>query len=63
MTLTGPCDVPGALAAPPARDHADRLTALDERAWETLRPGPGWTPQAQDPHQDVHRAEEEARTP
>ncbi|MDW4907099.1 sugar kinase [Streptomyces sp. ADMS] len=50
---------PGDLAAPPARDHADRLAALDERAWGTLRLGPGWTTQAQ----DVHRADEEVRTP
>ncbi|MEW2130546.1 sugar kinase [Streptomyces sp. NPDC005435] len=34
---------PGDLAAPPARDHADRLAALDDRAWERLRLGPGWT--------------------
>ena len=46
---------PGDLAAPPARDHADRLTALDKRAWETLRLGPGWTQAGQAP--------EEARTP
>ncbi|WP_329271571.1 sugar kinase [Streptomyces sp. NBC_01451] len=47
--------VPGDLAAPPARDHADRLTALDERAWETLRLGPGWT--------QAEQAPEEVRTP
>ncbi|WP_234360048.1 sugar kinase [Streptomyces sp. DSM 15324] len=35
--------VPGDLAAPPSRDHADRLAALDDRAWGTLRLGPGWT--------------------
>ncbi|WP_405821594.1 sugar kinase [Streptomyces sp. NBC_01390] len=46
---------PGDLAAPPARDHADRLTALDERAWETLRLGPGWT--------QAEQAPEEVRTP
>ncbi|WP_018544187.1 sugar kinase [Streptomyces sp. LaPpAH-108] len=34
---------PGDLAAPPARDHADRLAALDDHAWERLRLGPGWT--------------------
>ncbi|MDJ0465145.1 sugar kinase [Streptomyces sp. H27-C3] len=34
--------VPGDLATPPARAHADRLAALDARAWGTLRLGPGW---------------------
>lgn len=43
--------VPGDLAAPPAREHADRLVALDDGAWGTLRLGPGWT-----------RANEEVRT-
>ncbi|MDX3456920.1 sugar kinase [Streptomyces sp. ME02-8801-2C] len=47
--------VPGDLAAPPARDHADRLAALDEPAWETLRLGPGWT--------QAEQAPEEVRTP
>ncbi|WLW52567.1 sugar kinase [Streptomyces sp. YU58] len=51
-TLTAPGD----LAAPPARDHADRLAALDDTAWGTLRLGPGWTAAA-------HRAEEEVHTP
>ncbi len=49
-TLTAPGD----LAAPPARDTADRLAALDDNAWETLRLGPGWTTQ---------QADEEVRTP
>ncbi|WP_307840944.1 PfkB family carbohydrate kinase [Streptomyces sp. GESEQ-4] len=49
-TLTAPGD----LAPPPARDTADRLAALDDEAWGTLRLGPGWTTQ---------QAEEEARTP
>ncbi len=35
--------VPGDIAVPPARAHADRLAALDGRAWGTLRLGPGWT--------------------
>ncbi|WP_406442671.1 sugar kinase [Streptomyces sp. NBC_01613] len=52
--------VPGDLAAPPARDHADRLAALDDDAWGTLRLGPGWT-QAVD--QAVHRADEEVPAP
>ncbi|MFF7855425.1 PfkB family carbohydrate kinase [Streptomyces sp. NPDC007904] len=47
---------PGDLAPPPARDHADRLVALSDDAWGTLRLGPGWTQAAQ-------RAEEEVRTP
>ncbi|MGW5660152.1 sugar kinase [Streptomyces sp. NPDC003758] len=48
--------VPGDLATPPARDHADRLAALDDTAWGTLRLGPGWTEAAP-------RAEEEVVTP
>lgn len=47
--------VPGDLAPPPARAHADRLAALDDEAWGTLRLGPGWT-------KDVARADEEVRT-
>ncbi|MEU9439505.1 sugar kinase [Streptomyces sp. NPDC048304] len=39
---------PGDLAAPPARDHADRLCALDDTAWGRLRLGPGWTRAAQE---------------
>ncbi|MGW1817915.1 sugar kinase [Streptomyces sp. NPDC002125] len=35
--------VPGDLTAPPSRAHADRLAALDDEAWGTLRLGPGWT--------------------
>jgi 2-dehydro-3-deoxygluconokinase len=48
--------VHGDLAVPPSRDHADRLAALDDDAWETLRLGPGWT-------EAVTRAQEEVRTP
>ncbi|KUN98574.1 PfkB family carbohydrate kinase [Streptomyces caeruleatus] len=51
-TLTAPGD----LAPPPSRDHADRLVALDDVAWEKLRLGPGWT-------QAVEGADEEVRTP
>ncbi|MDJ1639109.1 sugar kinase [Streptomyces pakalii] len=47
--------VPGDLTEPPARDHADRLVALDDEAWGTLRLGPGWTA--------ADRASEEVRTP
>ncbi|MFG3013449.1 sugar kinase [Streptomyces cinerochromogenes] len=46
---------PGDLAAPPARDHADRLAALDDDAWGRLRLGPGWT--------QADRAPEEANIP
>ncbi|MEU6093781.1 sugar kinase [Streptomyces sp. NPDC047079] len=48
--------VPGDLATPPSRDHADRLAALDDTAWGTLRLGPGWT-------EADAVAEEEVRTP
>jgi 2-dehydro-3-deoxygluconokinase len=48
--------VPGDLATPPARGHADRLAALDDTEWGRLRLGPGWT--AAD-----EGAEEEVRTP
>ncbi|WP_454337960.1 sugar kinase [Streptomyces glaucescens] len=47
--------VPGDLATPPARDHADRLAALDDTEWGRLRLGPGWTA--------MEGAEEEVRTP
>ncbi|MFI6564787.1 sugar kinase [Streptomyces sp. NPDC050534] len=47
--------VPGDLAPPPARDHADRLADLDDDAWGTLRLGPGWTKAAD-------RGDEEVRT-
>lgn len=50
-TLTTPAD----LATPPTRDHADRLTALDDTAWGRLRLAPGWTQAEWD--------EEEANTP
>jgi 2-dehydro-3-deoxygluconokinase len=39
--------VPGDLATPPARDHADRLAALDDARWGRLRLGAGWTHPAQ----------------
>ncbi|MEV5978001.1 sugar kinase [Streptomyces sp. NPDC052114] len=48
--------VPGDLATPPARSHADRLAALDADTWERLHLGPGWTT-ADD------QAEEEVPTP
>ncbi|MFH8434150.1 sugar kinase [Streptomyces sp. NPDC018007] len=47
--------VPGDLTEPPARDHADRLVALDDDAWGRLRLAPGWTA--------ADRAPEEVRTP
>ncbi|MEU2227128.1 sugar kinase [Streptomyces sp. NPDC018347] len=46
---------PGDLAAPPSRDHADRLAALDDDAWGRLRLGPGWT--------QADRAPKEANIP
>ncbi|WUU43658.1 sugar kinase [Streptomyces sp. NBC_00659] len=56
LTAAAALTVPGDLAEPPARGLADRLAALDDGAWETLRLGPGWT--AADA-----RAAEEVRTP
>ncbi|MEV0186255.1 sugar kinase [Streptomyces sp. NPDC050625] len=47
--------VPGDLAVPPARDHLDRLAALDDAAWERLHLGPGWT-------RTADRVEKEVRT-
>nr|WP_322726298.1 sugar kinase [Streptomyces spongiae] len=60
--------VPGDLGTPPTRDHADRLAALDDGPWGTLRLGPGWTQavdQAVDQGADraVTRAEEEVHHP
>ncbi|MFJ3983426.1 sugar kinase [Streptomyces fungicidicus] len=58
LTAAATLTVPGDLAAPPARAHADRLAALDDTAWGTLRLGPGWT------RADEHEGpEKEARTP
>ncbi|OAH13830.1 sugar kinase [Streptomyces jeddahensis] len=54
--------VPGDLGTPPARNHADRLAALDDDAWGTLRLGPGWTDAVtEDVHETV--ATEEVRIP
>ncbi|MER5311467.1 sugar kinase [Streptomyces sp. NPDC002773] len=65
--------VPGDLAAPPRRDHADRLAALDEAAWGTLHLGPGWTVRqgpdqagdddGPDPTGGHHGPDQEVRTP
>lgn len=55
--------VPGDLAAPPARDHADRLAALDDTAWGRLRLGPGWTRVGEEAGATAgDRADEEVRT-
>jgi 2-dehydro-3-deoxygluconokinase len=66
---------PGDLGTGPTRDHADRLAALDDEAWGTLRLGPGWTDKPDAPatgvpareHADVpareHGADEEAGAP
>ncbi|WP_228120594.1 sugar kinase [Streptomyces fagopyri] len=56
LTAAAALTVAGDLASPPSRDHADRLAALDDEAWGTLRLGPGWT-------EAVTRADEEVRTP
>ncbi|MEU3651926.1 sugar kinase [Streptomyces sp. NPDC032161] len=40
--------VPGDLTAPPSRDRADALAALDDDAWGRLRLGPGWTGEEQE---------------
>ncbi|WP_241746324.1 sugar kinase [Streptomyces lydicus] len=50
--------VPGDLATPPSRPHADRLAALDDTAWERLHLGPGWT----DADVSGRRADEEVPT-
>ncbi|KUF13042.1 sugar kinase [Streptomyces silvensis] len=53
--------VPGDVATPASRGHADALAALDPAAWETLRLGPGWT--AADPTRATTTvADEEVRT-
>ncbi|GAA3391541.1 hypothetical protein GCM10017752_24590 [Streptomyces roseoviridis] len=40
--------VPGDLAVPPRRAHADRLAAADDEDWGTLHLGPGWTGEDQE---------------
>jgi len=47
--------VPGDLAVPPRREHADALAALDDEAWAALRLGPGWADPRMDrqPHREV----------
>ncbi|MEU2241609.1 sugar kinase [Streptomyces sp. NPDC018338] len=54
--------VPGDVAAPPRRAHADRLAALDASAWETLHLGPGWTGDDQE-GPDRSGDDQEVRTP
>lgn len=44
--------VPGDLAPPPARAHADALAALDDAAWGRLRLGLGWTDRPLDARPD-----------
>ncbi|MDQ0907977.1 2-dehydro-3-deoxygluconokinase [Streptomyces canus] len=46
---------PGDLATPPTRDTTDRLAAVADDTWGTLRLGPGWT--------QAGTAPEEVRTP
>ncbi|MEU6809279.1 sugar kinase [Streptomyces sp. NPDC046831] len=48
LTASAALTVPGDLARPPARHHADRLAALDDEAWGRLRLGPGWTRTGED---------------
>lgn len=43
LTAAAALTEPGDVALPPTPEHADRLTALDDEAWGTLRLGPGWT--------------------
>ncbi|MEU8998989.1 sugar kinase [Streptomyces caniferus] len=50
--------VPGDLATPPGRAHADRLADLDDAAWGRLHLGPGWT----EADASGRRADEEVRT-
>ncbi|WP_407077996.1 sugar kinase [Streptomyces sp. NPDC126499] len=40
--------VPGDLAVPPRRAHADRLASADDEDWGTLHLGPGWTGEDQE---------------
>ncbi|MCX2185459.1 sugar kinase, partial [Streptomyces sp. SKN60] len=40
--------VPGDLAAPARRAHADRLAAAPDEAWGRLHLGPGWTGEDQE---------------
>jgi 2-dehydro-3-deoxygluconokinase len=63
LTAAAALTVHGDLAAPPARDHADRLVALDDEAWGRLRLGPGWTERTDRTREDDGRAEEEVRRP
>ncbi|MFF5974129.1 sugar kinase [Streptomyces sp. NPDC012769] len=48
LTAAAALTVPGDLAAPPRRAHADRLAAADDEAWGTLHLGPGWTGEDQE---------------
>ncbi|WP_017556629.1 sugar kinase [Nocardiopsis baichengensis] len=43
LTAAAALTVPGDLAAPPSRRHADTLAGLSDDAWGTLRLAPGWT--------------------
>lgn len=54
--------VAGDLAVPPARAYADRLVALDARAWGRLRLGPGWTATAEQ-HPQGTQDPQEVRIP
>ncbi|MDK1476974.1 sugar kinase [Streptomyces sp. 549] len=43
LTAAAALTAAGDTAAPPGRDRADRLAALDDEAWGRLRLGPRWT--------------------
>ncbi|WP_367138263.1 sugar kinase [Streptomyces sp. STD57] len=53
---------PGDLAAPPRREHADRLAALAPAAWGRLRLGPGWTEPEAEPEAEPTTAPTAAPT-
>ncbi|AXG82835.1 sugar kinase [Streptomyces paludis] len=55
--------VPGDLGAPPSRAMADRLAALDEAGWGTLRLGPGWTADTETGTETVTEPDTEVRSP
>lgn len=55
LLAAGALTVPGDLGTPPSRTLADRLAAVDDHAWGTLRLGPGWTEAvAEGPKEEVH---------
>ncbi|WP_274388974.1 sugar kinase [Streptomyces cavernae] len=57
LMAAGALTVPGDIGTVPSRALADRLAALDEHEWGTLRLGPGWTEAV------AEGAKEEVHTP